>query len=205
MITNWGAHHFDIVQWAMGQELGGPMTIEARANFMKDDAWTVHVDCHVEMLYPNQVTVITDNTFDNGIRFEGEDGWVFCARGAVSVTASDPKAAPTQLKPLEASDPKILLPLGPNDSHRWMESPDHYQNWVESVIANRDPIAPVDQAARSVQACRTAWIAMKLKRKLTWDAAKECFVNDDEAKALCARKPRSPEYDFKVLMKNAGI
>ncbi len=205
MITNWGAHHFDIAQWAMGQELGGPVTIDARADFMKDDAWTVHLGYHIEMLYPNDVRVIVDDSFANGIRFEGEEGWVFCARGAASVTASDPKAAPTKLKPLEASDPKILLPLGPGDTHRWMESPDHYQNWLESIVANRDPVAPIDQAARSLQACRTAWISMKLNRKLTWDAAKEAFVSNDEANALRARKPRSAEYDFKVLMKNAGI
>ncbi|HEX9047101.1 MAG TPA: Gfo/Idh/MocA family oxidoreductase, partial [Verrucomicrobiae bacterium] len=39
MITNWGAHHVDIAQWAMGQELGGPRTIEAHAEFMHDDVW----------------------------------------------------------------------------------------------------------------------------------------------------------------------
>lgn len=81
MITNWGAHHFDIAQWAMGQELGGPVTIEARADFMKDDAWTVHTSYHIEMLYPNDVRVIVDDSFANGIRFEGEEGWVYCSRG----------------------------------------------------------------------------------------------------------------------------
>ena len=54
MITNWGAHHVDIAQWAMGQELGGPLTIESHAEFMTDDAWTVHTTYHVEMLYPEQ-------------------------------------------------------------------------------------------------------------------------------------------------------
>ena len=55
MITNWGAHHVDIAQWAMGQELGGPRTIEAHAEFMNNDAWTVHTTYHVEMLYPGNV------------------------------------------------------------------------------------------------------------------------------------------------------
>src|SRR6185369_9029042 len=48
MITNWGAHHIDIAQWAMGMELSGPTTIEATAQFMKDDVWTVHRGYHVE-------------------------------------------------------------------------------------------------------------------------------------------------------------
>jgi len=40
MITNWGAHHVDIAQWAMGQERGGPLAIEGHATFMQDDVWT---------------------------------------------------------------------------------------------------------------------------------------------------------------------
>ena len=36
MITNWGAHHVDIAHWAMGQELGGPLTMESEAQFMHE-------------------------------------------------------------------------------------------------------------------------------------------------------------------------
>ena len=35
------------------------------------------------MLYPNNVQVILDNTYPTGLRFEGDEGWVFCTRGAV--------------------------------------------------------------------------------------------------------------------------
>jgi hypothetical protein len=46
---------------------------------------------------------------------------------------------------------------------------------------------------------------MKLQRKLTWDPAKEMFVNDAEANALCARKPRSAAYDIMQVMKKGGL
>ena len=46
---------------------------------------------------------------------------------------------------------------------------------------------------------------MKLKRKLTWDAATETFTGDDEANALRGRQARKPEYDYAVAMKRAGI
>ena len=83
------------------------------------------------------------------------------------VTSSDPNIPTDPNKgPLRASDPKILSPLGA-DAKRWPASPNHYFNWIDGIVANRDPIAPVDQAARSLQACATAWIAMKLGRKLT--------------------------------------
>ncbi|MDD5139248.1 MAG: Gfo/Idh/MocA family oxidoreductase [Verrucomicrobiales bacterium] len=206
MITNWGAHHVDIAQWAMGQELGGPMTIDSHAEFMKGDAWTVHTTYHVEMLYPKNVQMILDNTFENGIRFEGDEGWVFCTRSQEKVTSSDPNspAGREVLPPLRASDPKILSPLGGN-AVRWMPSKSQHGNWLESIAANRQPIAPIQQSARSLEACAAAWIGMKLKRKLTWDATTEMFVGDDAANALRGRKARKPEYDFQLVLQRAGI
>ena len=203
MITNWGAHHIDIAQWGMGMELSGPQTIEGRADFMKNDVWTVHTDYHVEMNYANGVQLILDNKFENGIKFIGTEGSVFCSRGAVRVTSSDPNMPGTEKSALRWSDPKLASL--PTDAKRWPASSNHYLNWLEGIVANRDPIAPVDQAGRSLQACATAWIAMKLKRKLTWDPTTEMFVKDDEANALRDRKPRSAEYDIHGVLSRAGI
>jgi predicted dehydrogenase len=204
MITNWGAHHLDIAHWAMGQETGGPLSIEARAAFMREDVWTVHTDYHVEMQYPGNVRVVLDHTFPNGIRFEGGDGWVFCSRTAEKVTASDP-ASEAKAPPLQASDPKILLPRTSTETILWPSSRNHYRNWLEAIVARRDPVAPVEHSARSVQACATAWIAMKLGRKLAWDVVKEEFVGDAEANAFRSRKARKPEYDLDLVMKKAGL
>jgi hypothetical protein len=185
----------DIAQWAMGQELGGPKTVEARAAFVKKDLRTVHSTYHVEMLYPGNVQLILDNKFPTGIRFEGDDGWVFCTRGEDSDDAQSP---------LRASEPQILSPLG-RGAVCWPRSRTHHGNWLESIALNRQPIAPIQQSARSLEACCAAWIGMKLKRKLTWDAATESFVSDDQANALRERKARKPEYDFKIALKKAGI
>ncbi len=206
MITNWGAHHIDIAHWAMGMELSGPTTIEAKVDFMKNDMWNVHYKYHVEMLYPNGVQVILDDKFENGIRFEGEEGWIFCQRGSERVTASDPNSAGDEKGkgPLRAGDPKLLSPLT-GSGKRWQPSSDHYENWVESVVAKMQPIAPIQESARSVQACAAAWIGMKLGRRLTWDPVKEIFPGDAEANALCTRTPRKLEYDYREDLKKAGL
>ncbi len=203
MITNWGAHHLDIAQWAMGQELGGPTLIHAKADFMQDDLWTVHRNYHIEMKYANDVQVILDNTFENGLRFEGDLGWVFCARGAEKVTASDPNVADGP-SPFRASDPKWLAPLEGGEK-RWMPSPNHYLNWLEGIAGNHAPIAPVEEAARSVQTCCAAWIGMKLGRPLKWDVSTESFVGDEAANALRGRPASKPEFDINRVMKNAGL
>ncbi len=205
MITNWGAHHIDIAHWGMGLELGGPEKLEGRAAFMTNDVWTVHHTYHVEMAYPGGIQVILDNTFPNGIRFEGTEGWVFCARGSAQVTSSDPGAAAqgSGRKSLDASDPKILTSPLPSGAIRWAASEDHYRNWLEAVAKRQDPIAPIEQSARSLEACAAAWIAMKLGRPLTWDAKAERFTGDAEANALCARKPRASAYDIDTIAKKA--
>lgn len=208
MITNWGAHHIDIAQWGIGQELGGPTSVEGHATFMQNDVWTVHQTYHIEMEYPGGIVLVMDNSFPNGIRWEGSDGWVFCARGAEQVTSSDPNAAqaknPRQ-KALDASDPNILTAPYKAGDKRWMPSTDHYLNWLEAVAACQDPIAPVDQAAKSLQACAVGWIAMKLGRKLAWDPVKERFPNDAEAQKMVTRTPRSAKYDLARVMKQAGL
>lgn len=205
MITNWGAHHIDIAQWALGLELSGPQSVTASADFMRDDVWTVHTKYHVEMMYQGDIRVILDDTFPNGIEFTGSEGTVFCARGAERVTASDPlTVSDDRRNPLSASRNDILYPRI-TEGKIWMPSQDHYRNWLESIISRKDPIAPVDQSSRSLEACAVAWIGMKLGRKLTWDPAKEQFVNDAEANAMLSRKSRKTEYDIKNLMKKAGL
>jgi myo-inositol 2-dehydrogenase/D-chiro-inositol 1-dehydrogenase len=206
MITNWGAHHVDIAQWAMGQELGGPLTVDSHAEFMHNDLWTVHTTYHVEMGYPNNVQVILDNHFENGIRFEGDEGRVFCTRSEERAAEGDANtpAGREAMRPLRASDPKILSPLG-SDAKRWMPSKSHYGNWLESVAANHQPIAPIQQSARSLEACAAAWISMKLGRKLNWNAKTEMFENDPAANEFRKRKARKPQYDFEVALKKAGL
>ena len=207
MITNWGAHHMDIAQWAMGMELSGPTRVHGRADFMKNDVWTVHHGYHVELQYANGAQVILDDTYPNGLRFEGSTGWIFCARGDTAVTSSDPKAATSSTEPkaLAASDASIVTTPFTDRDVRFMPSENHYRNWLEAIATRKDPIAPVDQAVRSLQACAAAWISMKLDRPVTWDPAKEEFVNDPQANLMRTRLPRSARFDVHTIMKSASL
>jgi myo-inositol 2-dehydrogenase/D-chiro-inositol 1-dehydrogenase len=205
MITNWGAHHVDIMLWSLGLELSGPKTVEAKADFMKNDVWTVHYNYHVEMAMPNGTQVILDNKFENGLLFEGTEGTIFCSRGSEKVTASDGNSGEAPTKgPLRPSKKSILDPL-PDSAVRWMKSDNHYLNWLEAIKAKRDPIAPIDQSSRSLETCAAAWIGMKLGGKLTWDAKAERFVGNDAANALLSRKARKAEYDINLIMKKGGL
>jgi len=82
-----------------------------------------------------------------------------------------------------------------------MPSNSHFGNWLDSIIGNRQPIAPIQQSVRSLEACCAAWISMKLRSKVSWDASKETFIDNTAANALCSRKARNPKYDWEVQMK----
>jgi len=192
MITGWGAHHIDSAHWGMDTELTGPVEIWGTAEFPKSGLWDVHGPFKTEALYANGVHMIVSGDFPNGIKFIGTNGWIFVSRGNERVTASDPVAKLNDSTALQSSDPKIIKSvIGPTEIHL-PESKEHHLNWLESVKSRKPPIAPVEVAHRSCSACLLHHAAMKLKRKLYWDPAKERFKNDDEANAMLSRPQRGP-------------
>jgi hypothetical protein len=195
MITGWGAHHFDTAHWGLNVEHSGPSRVEGRAVFPTNKIWNVHGAYHVELAYPDNVKMTVADTFPNGIRFIGDEGWIFVARDTMT-TPSDPGKAASQLKFLDASDPKLLSPEGL--SVHLPVSSEHHKNWLECVSSRKAPMAPADIAHRSNSACIVSWISMKLGRPLDWDVKAERFVDDDEANAMLSRPERSP-YGFKHL------
>lgn len=192
MITGWGAHHIDSAHWGMDTEYTGPLEIWGTAEFPKSGLWDVHGPFKTEAVYANGVHMIVSGDFPNGIRFEGTDGWVFVSRGNETVTASDPVSKLQDSQALNASDPKIIKSvIGPDEIHLY-DSKDQHGNWLDCIRSRQQPIAPVEVAHRACTACLLHHMAMKLKRKLYWDPARERFKNDDEANGMLSRPMRPP-------------
>jgi predicted dehydrogenase len=199
MITGWGSHHMDIAHWGMDTELTGPIEADGHAEFPKSGLWNVHGPYHIEMKYANGATVIIDNKFENGVRFEGSEGWVFVSRGSAKATASDP--ATGNSKAFAASSPTIMKSeIGPNEIHLHASS-DHHLDWLNSIRTRQRSATTPEIAHRSTSACEIAWITMKLGRKVRWDPVKEVFLNDDQANAMRSRPQRAPYGTERVLKK----
>ncbi|MBI4662450.1 MAG: gfo/Idh/MocA family oxidoreductase, partial [Verrucomicrobia bacterium] len=135
-----------------------------------------------------------DNTFKNGIRFEGSDGWIFVTRGAERVTESNPMPPGRAGSAFVASKEEIIkTPLGAKDV-RLHTSPngDHHLDWITSILSRKPGATAPELAHRSTSACALGWIAMKLGRKLAWNPEKEEFVNDDSANQMRFRPQRAP-------------
>ena len=63
---------------------------------------------------------------------------------------------------------------------------------MDAILGRTQPAAPIDVAVHSDAICHLQQIAVKLGRKLTWDPAREVFVNDDEANQMLDRPMRAP-------------
>ncbi len=199
MITGWGAHHYDTAHWAMDVEHTGPSRIEATAEFPKNKIWNVHGAYHVELDYPNNVKVVVTDKFNNGLKFIGDEGWIWVTRDS-EITPSDPTAKLSKaIKALDASDPKLLDPNGL--SLRLPVSTEHHLNWLECVKSRATPIAPAPVAHRSNAACIISWIAMKLGRPLNWDPVAERFINDEQANAMLSL-PQRGSFGIHTIIKS---
>jgi len=191
MITGWGAHHVDTAHWGMGTEYGGPVEIDARAEFPSSGLWDVHGSFHVRAVYESGVVMEIDGEYPNGVRFEGSEGWIFVSRGDAPVTSSDPDSLRAS-KALDASDPGLLTSeIGPGEVHLY-RSEEQHGNWLDCIRTRVQPVAPAEIAHRSCSTCLVSHIGMKLGRKLHWDPRRERFANDDEANGMLSRPERYP-------------
>ena len=176
----------------MDTEYTGPIEISGTAEFPASGLWDVHGPFRTEALYANGVRMIVSGEFPNGIKFEGTQGWIFVSRGNETVTASDPVSRLKETKALAASDPGIITSvIAPDEIHLY-ESTDHHRNWLDCIRTRQQTIAPVEVAHRACSACLLHHIAMKTRRKLSWDPVRERFNNDDAANAMLSRPHRPP-------------
>jgi myo-inositol 2-dehydrogenase / D-chiro-inositol 1-dehydrogenase len=192
MITGWGAHHIDTAHWAMGTEDTGPVKVTAIAQFPKKGLWDVHGSFQVRADYPNGVAMYISDAYPNGIKFLGENGWLWVTRGNWRV--EDAAEGRKRSEILDASDLRILREGVKDTEIRLHVSPkdDHHLDWLTSVKTRQQPVAPAEAGHRACTTCLLAHASMKLGRELAWDPKAEQFIKDDDANGLLARKQRAP-------------
>jgi hypothetical protein len=70
-------------------------------------------------------------------------------------------------------------------------------NFFDCLRSRKAPVCEAEIGHRSASVCHLGVIALRLGRKLKWDAAKEEFVDDREANGYLVREMRKPwTYDM---------
>jgi predicted dehydrogenase len=183
MITDWGAHHIDIVQWALGMDESGPVRIENIKGTLPDPgelyntAGTFHFECVYADGTRLHVNDNSDPSYKQGIQFEGEDGKsIYVKRGKMD------------MQPVELRKERIQ-----DDEIRLKESKTHEGDFIDCVFSGETPVAPIEAAHRTISIAHLANIGLRLGREsLDWDPKTETVKGDAEAQAMLSRPMRDP-------------
>ncbi|AYQ31703.1 Gfo/Idh/MocA family protein [Runella sp. SP2] len=172
MVTDWGAHMFDIVQWALDMDNSGPVEIIAPDG--KDHPFLTY-------RYANGITMTHEKwDWSNAIHFVGTEGEIKVQRRKLETT-------PASLKD------KVI---GETEKHVY-KSENHYKDFLDAMRKRSKPICDVEIGHRTSSVCNLGNIAYELKRPLQWNPKKEQFKNDKEANELLGRSMR-PEWGIKI-------
>ena len=173
-VTNFGAHHLDIAQWALGMDDSGPVRVRGTGEFPASGLFSTATKVDFTLTYANGVEVRCI-TGGSKVTFVGSKGRLSVGRGK-----------------LEADPAEILDFAIPEDGVHLYASDNHQANFLECIRTRRQPICCAEVGHRSATCCHLANIAMLLGRELTWDPANECFPGDAEANAMLSRPYRAP-------------
>jgi predicted dehydrogenase len=165
---DWGAHHYDIAQWALGRDDSGPVRFVPQG--YQGEKYSYHE-------YADGVRVVRDHPDMKGhlIRFIGTEGEVLVSRGNKLAT-TPPELAN---RPLRSSDERLY------------RSPEHFQNWLDGIRSRKQTICPATIGHRSGSICQLGGIAERLNRPVQWDPKAQAVVNDAVAQKMQDRQRRA--------------
>jgi predicted dehydrogenase len=194
-MTDWGAHHVDIAQWAIAPDLPGPTTVEPLRVDMSvpfehgyptvNNAFNTCPHFDIKCTFANGVEMFIKDRApgwqtDNGILFIGDGGWLFINREKIQGPAYD-QLKENPLPPGAVRKTATNLPI-PHERH--------FANFIECAKSRATPASDVFSHHRSMTTLHLANIASRLGRKLRWDANAQEIVGDAEADAFQSRAQR---------------
>jgi predicted dehydrogenase len=190
-MTDWGAHHNDTAQWALGMDGNGPIAIEAEAEEPTKDpnSYNCHPDFKVTYTYASGAKLICKSKGENGVHIEGEDGkWIFVSRDRIA--ASDQKD--------KKGGKSAILDTPLNEgAGRLYVSNNHMGNFLEGIRTRKPCICSAEIGASSVTVCHIGVICQRLGgKKLKWDPIKQKFDDEDANKMLS--RPRRGEWKLEA-------
>ena len=185
MITDWGAHHIDIVQWALGMDGSGPVKLENIRGHLPDQKALYNTPdrYHFEAVYADGLRVTVADTEEvkkgTGITFEAEDGRsIFVKRGKL------------EFNPREIARDRI----GDSETRLYV-SKNHYADFIDGIYSGKATAAPVEASHRTITIAHLANIGLRLgKSSLNWDPETE--KSDDGAVNKMLSRPMRDKYSI---------
>lgn len=164
------------------EEYAGGMLADMGAHHFDIAQWAMGMDAS------GPVSVEPPAAGDTGLKFTYANGVEMFHGGPSGCTFEGTKGTMRVDRNKLESDPAEILATPLAGGGAWPK--DHLRNWLDCIKTREEPICSAETGHRTASICHLANIGYKLRRKLTWDPAKEEFPGDAEANALTTRKPR---------------
>lgn len=189
MVTDWGAHHFDICQWGLGEDGRGPLEINPVSDPKAQKG--------VKLKYTGDIEV--EHISENGVTFHGTDGFIYVNRGRFALKVKDRNVAdftkgdskPSLKEQLDIVEKEFLA----DSKVKLQQVTGHKDNFIECLRSRQKPIADVEIGARTVTTCHLVNMAYRHGQKLQWDPAKLDFAGGTGKPEWLTREYRG---DWKV-------
>ena len=177
MISNWGAHYFDMVQWANRSEDSGPIEIEGHGEF-PNALWDTMINFKVTYRYANGLEMTCEQTPTStpGITYFGSEAWIKVDKYPGVMTSSTPELVTREPEKGEEDLSKTL----------WDKN-----DFIAAIREGRPTMIPIETGHRDISISQIGLIACQVGEKLHWDPAKEMFIGSNRANSmLTAPVPR---------------
>ena len=207
-MTDWGAHHIDIAQWAMGKSDTSPVEISGAGKFGKvvpekfdfgayfegkaslENGFNAATEFHIDLKFDDGTVMNVNHhyksddgktDFGNGILFMGSKGRIFVNRGKLTGKPVENLTNEDKVK----VDEYIAKTL-----YKGQRLQNHMTNFFDCIESREDPVSDVYSHHRTMTSCHMCNISLMLGRSLRYDPKSEVFLGDDQANALMKRPQR---------------
>jgi hypothetical protein len=197
LMTNWGAHSIDMVQYALGMDHSGPTKVElvdvteSEAIQQLDDLWhdkTPPLGALRDRRVDRARFTPLKMTYENGVELHFKPGvrrtTFHCEAGTVWVGRNRYWTEPLDLFP-----PYTKADDADWDGDGHVAGP-HLADWLHAIEVRGTVRASPEAAHRTATICHLAKIARQTGIDLTWDPKKERFGRDEVNQHLTrSRRP----------------
>jgi predicted dehydrogenase len=181
MMTDWGVHWLDIVQWAFNEQMPESIAAMGGKLYLQDNRDTPDT-LQVTYEYPGFIAVYENRENNSQSMFQKSGGVLFHGdKGTLYVDRSGYQVIPEKGSALETSEMKST-----SGGNR-----EHWTNFLECVRTRQQPTSDIEKCQHSTTTCLLGNVALRSKLRVDFDAAK-WTVAQSEAKKYLTREYRKP-------------